>query len=801
MNNNNSSRFSKNNGGTIKDTPQSPKRTTKMQEYSPYNDSRNNNDSNNESEDDEEDYQYLKQGRGYHNNQENTITNNGNIYRSFQNNMNKQSDMSNMQQQRHIKQQTLDVYDHNYNNKYQKQDKSNTIQLPQQISHQNQQQQQHQRDKSQRQQRYLDRKSKTRQQSQSSDDLSSDRSNSRKKQGVSQKRQPSTTKNITKEHNKSQRVVAHSPNEDSYNSDSSSLSSLSDQKRNKNRQKSTSKKLRNRSMSKKALATEKKSIQPASIASSHAHLHHHNHQTSTIQSKRQTSASKKTVKKKDKEGGLDKKSESTLVQRLLMDITEKYKGLNNAQSSCYINKLEKKTMVHEINVLAKALIKTEKKYIKSVESGKGKVRELKKQVKQLDQVATQQDLDINSMQEHIRGLRQSEEHLMSDLVKQQKIAKDSLRALDNLSDKYDKEKRELIFRLEKEKDDALKREEAKYEVKVNSIKALNEQLNSKLGTLHETEDDFSALQKNYNEAVGIIEDQKRELQSALHQIDDLRVRNGTLEDEVKDIQGMLQEQQKIYSSHINELRVQLNELEEATRTKYEEQIVALQLDLKMKQDQLNRQMQEREMLERKMKNKIEEVGASSKQKEREVKEKEEEKEELVRMLKNQEYELERLKRIIQNKDEELEQEKKRFQQKHDRKSNEHEREKQEWNDMYQALQREIQGLKQTLQEKDNQLQLTLRRSVDGGLGGLGSFKSSIQQSPNGNKFINIEGGNNNQVIELQEQLKTKEEEIKILWNVIKEINKSKGTEKVNIEQLKHAISQKVTYPHSQSQQY
>lgn len=33
---------------------------------------------------------------------------------------------------------------------------------------------------------------------------------------------------------------------------------------------------------------------------------------------------------------------------------------------------------------------------------------------------------------------------------------------------------------------------------------------------------------------------------------------------------MLQEQQKIYSSHINELRLQLNELEDATRNKYEE---------------------------------------------------------------------------------------------------------------------------------------------------------------------------------------------------------------------------------------
>jgi hypothetical protein len=49
-----------------------------------------------------------------------------------------------------------------------------------------------------------------------------------------------------------------------------------------------------------------------------------------------------------------------------------------------------------------------------------------------------------------------------------------LRALENLSDKYDKEKRELIVRLEREKEDALRREESKYEVKINSIKALND---------------------------------------------------------------------------------------------------------------------------------------------------------------------------------------------------------------------------------------------------------------------------------------------------------------------------------------
>lgn len=38
---------------------------------------------------------------------------------------------------------------------------------------------------------------------------------------------------------------------------------------------------------------------------------------------------------------------------------------------------------------------------------------------------------------------------------------------------------------------------------------------------------------------------------------------------------MLNEQQRIYTTHINELRNQLNDLEDATRSKYEEQIVSL----------------------------------------------------------------------------------------------------------------------------------------------------------------------------------------------------------------------------------
>jgi hypothetical protein len=53
-------------------------------------------------------------------------------------------------------------------------------------------------------------------------------------------------------------------------------------------------------------------------------------------------------------------------------------------------------------------------------------------------------------------------------------------------------------------------------------------------------------------------------------------------------------------------------LEDATRNKYDEQIVALQLDLKMKSDQLNRMVQEKNDIERKMKSKLEEAGINNK---------------------------------------------------------------------------------------------------------------------------------------------------------------------------------------------
>ena len=62
------------------------------------------------------------------------------------------------------------------------------------------------------------------------------------------------------------------------------------------------------------------------------------------------------------------------------------------------------------------------------------------------------------------------------------------------------------------------------------------------------------LQKNYGEAVQIIDDQKKELHMLVRETEELRNSNSSVEDELKDVQSMLTDQQKIYSSHIKELR-------------------------------------------------------------------------------------------------------------------------------------------------------------------------------------------------------------------------------------------------------
>lgn len=102
------------------------------------------------------------------------------------------------------------------------------------------------------------------------------------------------------------------------------------------------------------------------------------------------------------------------------------------------------------------------------------MKDQKRVIKNYEEQMTLFEVDLKQLNDHIKQLKVNEDHLSHDLVKQQRIAKDSLKALENLSDKYDREKRELIMRMDKEKEDMLRREEQKHEMKINSLKSLND---------------------------------------------------------------------------------------------------------------------------------------------------------------------------------------------------------------------------------------------------------------------------------------------------------------------------------------
>ncbi len=227
----------------------------------------------------------------------------------------------------------------------------------------------------------------------------------------------------------------------------------------------------------------------------------------------------------------------------------------------------------------------------------------------------------------------------------------------------------------------------------------------------------------------------------------------------------------------------------------------------MKNEQIQKVVMERDQSERKMRGKIDEVIMVNQQAQREISDNEGAKEEMARVIKNQEYEIEKLKRVIANKDEEQEIERRRFSQKWDRKVEEQEREKQEWAEIYQNMQREMLNFKQDVIDKDAsassfhnmtmkapQQHRTLGEDNYGNLSFKGSPErigmSSGRVHHHEGHYFNSRGNadNQGQSSEMNEMLKTKEEEIKILWNVIKEINKSKGNEKVSMEQLQQVIS-------------
>ena len=108
--------------------------------------------------------------------------------------------------------------------------------------------------------------------------------------------------------------------------------------------------------------------------------------------------------------------------------------------------------------------------------------------------------------------------------------------------------------MERQREEALRREREKHDAKVSSLMALNENLNERIKGLEANEKDFLA------------------------QIDQIRneyaQKRVELEEEGKEAQRAMQEQQRTHNAQINEMKLQLSELEDQTRLKYDEVVMS-----------------------------------------------------------------------------------------------------------------------------------------------------------------------------------------------------------------------------------
>ena len=74
-------------------------------------------------------------------------------------------------------------------------------------------------------------------------------------------------------------------------------------------------------------------------------------------------------------------------------------------------------MVHEINTLARALIKNEKKYIKMQDAYKKKVKEYRRALRDTECECSRLENENKSLADMTKQLKVNTEHLMHDLVK------------------------------------------------------------------------------------------------------------------------------------------------------------------------------------------------------------------------------------------------------------------------------------------------------------------------------------------------------------------------------------------------
>jgi hypothetical protein len=158
---------------------------------------------------------------------------------------------------------------------------------------------------------------------------------------------------------------------------------------------------------------------------------------------------------------LKREDEVPLVEKLLAEIMSKYNP-RFIDDSAYMSRFEKKSMVKEIRILSKALIKSEKTHLKITEKYNAHVRKWKEEKQETDfklQSALRRQTKLEAENDAL--LRKAKD-FEDKLFEKTKEVKFTYQKFDSAREQHSNEMRELLLRIEREKQDYFEKEHGKF---------------------------------------------------------------------------------------------------------------------------------------------------------------------------------------------------------------------------------------------------------------------------------------------------------------------------------------------------
>jgi chromosome segregation ATPase len=157
-----------------------------------------------------------------------------------------------------------------------------------------------------------------------------------------------------------------------------------------------------------------------------------------------------------------------LAEKLLSEIVSKYSP-SLTMNATYLSKLEKKQMITEIRMLSKALIRSEKQIHKAGDKHRATVKNLKNELSEYEFKLQNSIRKQQKTQQEVAELVQQVKALEEQIAEREKEMRYTYEKYDSAREQYSNDKRELLVKLEREKQEYMDREQSRFQQRISSI--------------------------------------------------------------------------------------------------------------------------------------------------------------------------------------------------------------------------------------------------------------------------------------------------------------------------------------------